>query len=498
MFGRMSIYDRICVLTHGGGFRMKVTTRPDDISERASRLHVVIAELLSAIIASTVSFDEMYQIVLDKARWLTESQHGFVSSIEKKTDAHVSNTLTQMRDEGCTINAAFYSLPEGPHKLYSSLWGHSLNIRESFFTNNPSSHAAAAGLPSGHVPLKNFLSVPIIFGDKILGQIALANSVREYTEDDLKEIKRLGEVYAIVLHNRQQESELRRSEEQFRSMVEMAPFPMLVTGRELSSTILYGNLRAAELFKVSQEALIGSTVADYNQKREEWIAILDEIEKNGCALDKEMQFYDVSGKACWVLLFAVKIIWFGSEALMITINDITDRKNMEETLRKLATVDYLTGIWNRRYIMDLGNKEFESCLRYKTHMSVIIFDLDHFKLVNDKYGHNIGDRVLEGTAKVVTNELRGRDIFGRYGGEEFVIVFPEISLGETAKVAERLRQAIEKCQYSLENSSTLTVTASFGISEVIDNDRAFEEILTRADYALYKAKALGRNRIYCS
>lgn len=485
-------------LPHGGGFKMKVTARPDDKAERANRLHVVIAELLSAIIGSTVSFDEMYQIVLDKARWLTESQHGFVSSIEKKTSAHVSNTLTQMRDEGCAVNAAFYSLPEGPHKLYSSLWGHSLNIRESFYTNNPSSHTAATGLPSGHVPLKNFLSVPIIFGDKILGQIALANSVREYTEDDLMEIKRLGEVYAIVLHNRQQESKLRRSEEQFRSMVEIAPFPMLVTKREPNSTILYGNLRAAELFKVSQNALIGSTVADYNQKREEWIEILDEIEKNRCVLDKEMQFYDVNGKACWVLLFAVKVIWFGSEALMITINDITDRKNMEETLRQLATVDYLTGIWNRRYIMDLGNKEFEHYLRYKTHMSVIIFDLDHFKLVNDKYGHNIGDRVLEGTAKVVTNELRERDIFGRYGGEEFVIVFPEISLGETAKVAERLRQAIEAYQYSLEDSSTLTVTASFGISEVMDNDRTFEEILTRADFALYQAKALGRNRIFCS
>ncbi|SEO82542.1 diguanylate cyclase [Propionispora vibrioides] len=477
---------------------MKVTTRPDDRSERASRLHVVIAELLSAIIASTVSFDEMYQSVLDKARWLTESQHGFVSSIDEKTGAHISNTLTKMRDEGCTINAALYSLPEGPHKLYSSLWGYSLNVRESFFTNNPSSHAASVGLPSGHVPLKNFLSVPIMFGDEILGQIALANSVRDYTVDDLKEITRLGEVYAIVLHNRRQESDLQRSEEQFRSMVEIAPFPMLVTRREMNGTILYGNLRAAALFKVSQEELIGSTFADYHQNRDEWMATLDEIEKNGCAMDKEMQFYDVNGKVCWILLFVVKVIWFGSEALMITINDVTDRKNMEETLRQLATVDYLTGIWNRRYIMDLGNKEFEHCLLYKTHMSVIIFDLDHFKQVNDKYGHNIGDRVLQGTAKVVTNELRGREIFGRYGGEEFAIVFPEISLREAAEIAERLRQAIETYQYLLENVSTLTVTASFGISEVLDNDRTFEESLARADNALYKAKALGRNRICCS
>ncbi|KAF1855677.1 hypothetical protein Lal_00006918 [Lupinus albus] len=421
---------------------MKVTTRPDDRSERASRLHVVIAELLSAIIASTVSFDEMYQSVLDKARWLTESQHGFVSSIDEKTGAHISNTLTKMRDEGCTINAALYSLPEGPHKLYSSLWGYSLNVRESFFTNNPSSHAASVGLPSGHVPLKNFLSVPIMFGDEILGQIALANSVRDYTIDDLKEITRLGEVYAIVLHNRRQESDLQRSEEQFRSMVEIAPFPMLVTRREMNGTILYGNLRAAALFKVSQEELIGSTFADYHQNRDEWMATLDEIEKNGCAMDKEMQFYDVNGK----------VIWFGSEALMITINDVTDRKNMEETLRQLATVDYLTGIWNRRYIMDLG------------------------------------------TAKVVTNELRGREIFGRYGGEEFAIVFPEISLREAAEIAERLRQAIETYQYLLENVSILTVTASFGISEVLDNDRTFEESLARADNALYKAKALGLNQ----
>lgn len=475
---------------------MKATTRPGDKSDRKDRLQVVIAELLSAIISSTTSFAEMYQIVLDKARWLTESQHGFVSSIEKETGAHISNTLTKMRAEGCSVDATLYSLPEGPHKLYYSLWGHSLNAREGFFTNNPSAHQASVGLPHGHVPLKNFLSVPIILGNEILGQIALANSIRDYTEDDLEAIAQLGEVYAVVLHNRQRENELRRSEERFRSMVEMAPFPLLVT-EGAAGTILYANPRATELFAVSSETLIGSDIAKYYRNQAQRAALLDEIAKNGRTLDKEVQLYTAHGKTCWVLLSAVKVNWFGREALMTAINDITDRKDMEEALRRLATVDYLTGIWNRRYFMDQGYKEFERFLRYKSPFSVMIFDLDHFKAINDKYGHNMGDRVLEGVARIVATELRVVDVFGRYGGEEFAILLPEIAVREAAEVAERLRQTIEKCQYPLENAKTLTVTASFGISEAAGSDRTFEEILTRADDALYKAKESGRNRLHC-
>ena len=225
-------------------------------------LNATLAELVSAIIRPGITFAEMYQIVLQKSQALTESQHGFVSSIDPKTNAHVSDTLTEMRKDVCSVSSALYSLPEGPHHFYHGLWGHSLNMREAYFTNHPGEHPAARGLPEGHVPLINFLSAPVMFAGELLGQIALANSSRDYTQEDLEVISKIGKVYAIVLHNKQQENELRNSEERFRLMIDGAPFPIVVCGLEEYS-ILYSNQLAASFFNISQEEAMLLKITDF-------------------------------------------------------------------------------------------------------------------------------------------------------------------------------------------------------------------------------------------
>ncbi|MDR3590876.1 MAG: diguanylate cyclase [Negativicutes bacterium] len=474
---------------------MSAARRTNRRSEQESKLNAALAALSSAIISPTTSFDEMYRLVLENARALTKSQHGFVSSVDQQTRAHVSNTLTKMRDEGCSVQASFYALPDEPHKMYGSLWGHSLNRREAFFTNSPASHPAANGLPAGHLPLKNFLSVPVMFGEAVLGQIALANSPRDYSKEDLDMISRLGELYAVVLHNRQREDELRRSEERFRLMAEAAPFPMVVA-KTADHAIVYMNPRAMELFGFSREGVMGSNILDYYLRPEQRLAIITEVQQHGRTLDREVKLRDAQGKPFWALLSAAQVDWFGEEVTMTAINEITDRKRMEEELTRLATVDYLTGLWNRRYFMELGSLEHERHVRYKRPLSIIIFDLDHFKKVNDTFGHQTGDRVLDGTAKTVLAELRLVDVAGRYGGEEFAVILPETACGEAVKVAERLRQAIAAHRYSVKDSGELSVTASFGICQAVDSDRSFEDIITRADNALYKAKAMGRNQLY--
>lgn len=475
---------------------MTVTVKPDRRTEQESRLNAALAELSSAIISPATSFDEMYRFVLQKARLLTESRHGFVSSIDPKTQAHISNTLTEMRQEGCTVEATLYALPSEPHGQYPGLWGHSLNQRAGFYTNNPSAHPAAQGLPAGHLPLKNFLSVPVMFGGAALGQIALANSPRDYTEDDLKTVERLGELYAVVLHNRKREDELRASEERFRLMVEAAPFPMIVT-RLADHTVLYTNPRASERFGLSQQEAIGKKVFDFYVQPEHRHAVIADIRKRGLSQDKVVMLRNMQGTPFWALLSAVKVDWLGNEVVMTAINDITDRKNMEEELKRLATIDNLTGIFNRRCFMEKGNHEFQRWLRYKKPFCVIIFDLDHFKQVNDTYGHQAGDLVLAGTAQAALAELRTVDVAGRYGGEEFAIILPETGCDEAMNVAERLRQSIAERNYQLSDCDQCSVTASFGIGEVAGGDRNFENIITRADNALYKAKFKGRNQLVC-
>ena len=464
------------------------------ISEaQENKLNATITELLSTLISPLTSFDEMYRLVLDKARFLTASEHGFVSSINELTLAHVSNTLTQMKSEGCSINAAFYALPVGPNKLYEGLWGHSLNRREAFFTNNPSAHSASTGLPAGHIPLKNFLSVPVMFSGKLLGQIALANSSHDYSEEDIAMIKKLGELYAIVLHNRHHEEELRTNEEQFRSMVEAAPFPLLIT--DLSNhNVLYANPRATELLDIESgtftEVSINACYVDHQQYEDH----LEEISHSGSIREKEVKLRSIHGRDFWGIVSAVKVHWLDREVVMTVINDITVRKQMEDDLKALATRDYLTGLWNRRYFMEAGEQEYNRFLRHNRPFSIIFFDLDHFKIVNDTYGHSQGDQVLITTTNLVQREIRAIDIAARYGGEEFAVILPETGLAESTNVAERMRLALESYQYTVPGG-TFSVTASFGVCEIIPGDSSFESLIARADKALYAAKNLGRNQV---
>lgn len=461
--------------------------------EQENKLNATITELLSTLISPTTSFDEMYRLVLEKARFLTASEHGFVSSINELTLAHVSNTLTQMKSEGCSIEAAFYALPTGPNKLYEGLWGHSLNRREAFFTNDPSAHSASVGLPAGHIPLKNFLSVPVMFSGKLLGQIALANSSHDYTEEDIAMIEKLGELYAIVLHNRHHEEELRANEEQFRSMVEAAPFPLLIT--DLSSrTVLYANPRATELLDISAGTFAGVSISACYVDPQQYADHLGEIRKSGNIREKEVKLRSIHGREFWGIVSAVKVHWLDQEVVMTVVNDITVRKQMEDDLKALATRDYLTGLWNRRYFMEAGTQEYNRFLRHKRPFSIISFDLDHFKAVNDTYGHSQGDQVLITTTNLVQKEIRTIDIATRYGGEEFAVILPETALTESTNVAERMRLALESYQYTAPGG-TFSVTASFGVCEVNPSDVSFESLITRADKALYSAKNSGRNRV---
>lgn len=165
--------------------------------------------------------------------------------------------------------------------------------------------------------------------------------------------------------------------------------------------------------------------------------------------------------------------------------DITAKKELE----KLAAIDKLTGIYNRRMVDEFMKIEVESHNRYSHGLSIIMLDIDHFKLVNDTYGHQVGDVVLSQTTKIILENIRKSDIFGRYGGEEFIIICSDTSSKEAFLLAEKLRTAID-------NYSFLEVghkTISLGISSFEDNDNA-ESLIKKADDALYKAKKSGRNK----
>lgn len=165
------------------------------------------------------------------------------------------------------------------------------------------------------------------------------------------------------------------------------------------------------------------------------------------------------------------------------------------TLETLARTDTLTGCPNRRAFMELARREHDRALRRGLSYGLIEFDLDHFKLVNDTWGHAAGDRVLQAAVDAVTSVLRGEDLFARLGGEEFFVLLPDAKREETATTAERLRSLLEGLACPLEGRESLRFTASFGGTVFRGDDENLEQVMLRADMALYRAKDEGRNRV---
>ncbi|MFQ5615004.1 MAG: GAF domain-containing protein [Anaerolineales bacterium] len=172
-----------------------------------------------------------------------------------------------------------------------------------------------------------------------------------------------------------------------------------------------------------------------------------------------------------------------------------DNARLFENVQYLATIDELTGIYNRRHFFELGEVEFERARRYQHPLSAIMLDIDHFKKINDTYRHASGDQVLRSLARICLESIRKVDILGRYGGEEFTILLPETPLPKACEVAERLRKIVGETSILI-NGGELSITVSLGVATTTkENIPDLASLLDLADTALYRAKNLGRNRV---
>lgn len=171
-------------------------------------------------------------------------------------------------------------------------------------------------------------------------------------------------------------------------------------------------------------------------------------------------------------------------------------KRFQDMLIQCANIDPLTELPNRRALMERLEQEWDRCRRYGNPLSVVMVDLDHFKNINDTYGHQMGDRLLRATAEKLDSQRRSSDFAGRYGGEEFMILAPENDAQNAATLAERCRQAIQDITL-LADKEQVHITASFGVADSRDASD-IESLIRSADEALYRAKGLGRNRVETS
>ncbi|MGI5970377.1 MAG: sensor domain-containing diguanylate cyclase [Oscillospiraceae bacterium] len=227
--------------------------------------------------------------------------------------------------------------------------------------------------------------------------------------------------------------------------------------------------------------------------------------QNGTVSRVGMNYYyrsDIT-EAPWTLLISCPVLFIAGKAalltlpviiicvlLLYTLQEIKSRKKAEERIAQLAVTDNLTGLKNRYYLDQVIKEEFDHSKRHKSPLSIIMFDLDNFKQINDTWGHEIGDEVLRQKAEIAQDSIRGSDKLIRLGGEEFLIVLPRTDLNGAYKVAEKLRQSFETLRHPVVGKTT----ASFGVAQRAGAED-FPDLYRRADEALYKAKENGRSQV---
>jgi diguanylate cyclase (GGDEF)-like protein/PAS domain S-box-containing protein len=274
--------------------------------------------------------------------------------------------------------------------------------------------------------------------------------------------------------------------------------PTLVIDVNNYGLVLVNNAAKQLYVKPGQENLNGLTCYGMSHKLdapcrgENDPCPLQQVKNTGRKYSVIHKHFTANGDQLYVEVFATPI--FGNQGELIQIieshHDITERVKTETQLRKLATTDGLTKIFNRAKFDDELQMRFESSRDSKQSLALVMFDIDHFKQVNDRFGHDVGDSVLKELVSLMGNFIRKSDFLARWGGEEFMVLVSGADIRDIEKMANHLRSVIESHEFSIAGK----VTASFGITLMVDSD-SVASLLKRVDSALYQSKMNGRNRV---
>ena len=260
--------------------------------------------------------------------------------------------------------------------------------------------------------------------------------------------------------------------------------------------IVHANTSCCEMFGYTREELAGQSFLCLvgPERRETMRHLHDQVMRGNQVHPFETTLVRKDGREIWAQLSSSRLQFETEYFRVLSFMDVTERKRLEQSLQVLATTDPLTGIPNRRHFLELARHQVLRGRRTNRLPVVLMIDLDHFKKINDTRGHAAGDRVLMEFSLCCEHGIRDSDIFGRLGGEEFAVVFPDLDLPAAAETAERLRKNVAALPVSAPGGE-IHFSASFGIAQVAEGETTIEPALHRADVALYRAKHGGRNRV---
>ncbi|MBU4462653.1 MAG: diguanylate cyclase [Proteobacteria bacterium] len=289
-----------------------------------------------------------------------------------------------------------------------------------------------------------------------------------------------------ITERKRAEETLQASEARLRYLIEKNADGLIIVNRE--GVVRFANPAAEALFGRRAEELAGES-------------FVFPVADGKCT---ELNIVRHGGPGAMIVaeMCVAEIGWEGEKAYLASLRDITERKRMEEDLRKanqrmakMATRDGLTQLYNHRYFMEALEREMARAKRYKTGLALCMMDLDHFKKINDTYGHSAGDMVLSTIGGMLKGWARRNDTPCRYGGEEFAVLLPDTSLEGAGVVSERLREMVARHCFQYE-ASQFQITISIGIARYGGStDQSDMKLINMADEALYRAKRKGRNRV---
>lgn len=300
----------------------------------------------------------------------------------------------------------------------------------------------------------------------------------------------------------QQELEYRRhimqqlhdSEQRYRELIEHALEGIMVVQ---TGQVVLANPRASGLLRSTHKGCLGMRFVNFfaPDERQGLAELLRLTEQDSGAPDADaFELIDGDGASRWLQIRAVAIDWRGSPATLLFLSDVTEQRRTEQQLLRRANTDSLTGLYSRPHFLELAERGFADAVRRDQPVALISFDADHFKSVNDCYGHPVGDAVLQHLARLLKRDLREIDLVGRMGGEEFAVLLPGVDMVQARSVAERLCTIVSLTPAMTERGA-IQLTVSAGVAERREWMSDFGALVQASDDALLSAKQAGRNRV---
>lgn len=301
-----------------------------------------------------------------------------------------------------------------------------------------------------------------------------------------------------MTHQSEIQAQLRESEQHFRRLFENMQDVYYRTNAQ--GVVLHVGPGVRRVLGYEPQDIIGRTAESYYPQSSDRDAFKVAIQTHGAVSDFPGQMVRKDGRVIDISISSQAVFdedgnFAGVEGIY---RDITQRKNLERELHRMASTDTLTGMANRRVFLERAEAAFAHARTENQPLVLLMLDLDHFKQINDRLGHLEGDRVLIAFAQAVQLLLRADDTVGRLGGEEFGVLLPRSGYDDALAIAERILQHIRSLALPGPHGQPVQVTTSIGLACLLPADRSLRDLLDRADQALYQAKRQGRDRCACA